>query len=328
MKKTVHNSKLFNLVRNFANNCQSFLGQYYQPYYLFNTYQELHTRLNQHRSYDEMKAFLSYNGKNMVQKHPLISYDLLDEIMHYLVDIYLEDEYYKRIKTGYDVSEGVKGLEPIFGQSSITIYSIPKCLQSIETLDYAGQDTLKRVVYKENIFNDKKYIKLLDHHTKSPMSYTSAEDLLEYFYTIVEDCVYPNYLFIDENDIREIIFQLSFELSHNTGFFSTRKFTIVKGQSNRKRCFTLINNYSRKSAVIRVHSNDKSISQAYKCIFGSADLSLFEPNFGESQIDLEKALEKHFQQYHLFNNIERKANKRPFMRLNLTPSVRKNQAYQ
>jgi len=299
MKKTAHTSKLFNTVKNYANTCDKFLGEYYQDLDLFSTYKALHNRLNLHRTFDEMNAFIAYNGKKIIEKAPLIPHDVLEALLDTFTDWYLNDEIYEILKEGEDTVSELNELKYYVGVDSITIHSIKTCLQQDDYLDYEGNEFLKRLVYKKNILNDKDFIQLVYRNTESGMSPRSAEDLIEYFYTIVEDCLYPNYLFIDEADVREVIFQLAFELTHKTGFFSLRdKYTIIRGRTNKKRCFSLINNYSEIDGIIPLPS--ESTSKYFKGIFQNVDLRLFETNYQESQIDLREALRKHFISYDIF----------------------------
>lgn len=323
MNKTAHTSQLLNQVRNFSNSCDEFLGEYYQSLDLFNTYQSLHSRLNRHRSFEEMKVYLNFNGKQLIKKAPWISSDQLDGFLDSFVNFYLNDNDYDILKEGQDQDVALGELEHSLGIDSVTIYSIKTALNSIPTLDYEGKDTLKRVLFKENIFNDKDFIKLLDSRSYSDFTPYSTKILLKFLYTIVEDCVYPHYHFIDESDVREIIFQLAFELSHSTGFFSLRnKYTVIRGRKNKKRCFSLINNYPDLDSIIKIYNNKGELS-GYHGIFENCDLRLFYDNYGESQIDLKEALRKHFISYDIYI-VEKSRPKRTLKRFKLADILNKN----
>ena len=297
MQTTNHTRVLYRTIRSFANTCHKSMTEYYQLPTDFKTFSNLQSRLSYNRSFDELKLFIEYNAKALIEENSLISPETLKAFMTHLTNKYLDDKCYQDLKEGVATSYNLTEMSDSFSKDSFTVSSIKEVLQSHELLDYQNKDELKRIIFKENIFHDKQFLKLVDKYTNPEMSYNSAEDMLEYFYAIIENCVYPNYYFLDANDIRDIIMQLTFERSHNTGFFSKRNFTIVKGRYNKKRSFSLINDYEDNSYIIDLGGDDVNFSQIRKNIFCDVDLSDYMDNHGESVLDFQKELDLHLAEY-------------------------------
>jgi hypothetical protein len=230
----------------FANLSHRKLSEYEKSYYEYNYVDQLNKRTTDFRNYDELRWFLLYNAKKLTDDYIWFTVAELNEILDFYVEYYKDDRYYTALKNGesflylhkIETTSSTDVREPFF----LKIYSLREALQHDLSIDYQTNDTLKRHLFKQNILNETEFLELVESRTRSFINYNSITEYIESLFNLLEEKLYPNYNYIDQHDLKDIILQLSFEESHSRGFFSDYRMTIIHCKENHKRNFVLPNN--------------------------------------------------------------------------------------
>lgn len=242
-RQEAHRTSLMSSAVNFANASHRYLSEYEKSYYEYHFVDQLNKRKTDFRNYDELRWFLLYNAKKLTDDHIWLTCSELREILVFYVTCYKDDQKYSALKKGESslYLHTVKLISENHDQQQVflKIYSLQEALQHDMSIDYETNDELKRHLFKQNILSDKEFLEYLERRTKTFINYTSVSEYIESLFNLIEERLYPNYSYIDQNDLKDIILQLSFEQSHCRGFFSDYRMTIINCKENFRRNFVI-----------------------------------------------------------------------------------------